>query len=62
MELSLTEDVQEAPFGEAEDNVDYIRSGNVKLNTQALKIRYQEEGHVAKFYEKLTLIKITSTE
>jgi len=30
--------------GGAEDNVDYVRFGNVKFNAQSLKITYQAEG------------------
>jgi len=34
----------ENTYGGAEDNVDYVRFGNVKFKVQSLKIRYQAEG------------------
>jgi hypothetical protein len=39
-------DLQETPSVEVEDRSDYLRSGNVKLDYQSLKLRYQEEGSI----------------
>jgi len=45
----------ENTYGGAEDNVDYVRFGNVKLNAQSLKITYQAYQELRVIYSVLSI-------